>query len=334
MMYLPRRLWLSRLVKNSAKLENRGRRVIVILSSDTEFDPPSGSRTWGNRSTNALLDGLPRLLDLCDSFGARATFFCEGKLVEVMPETFRNLSAKHEVGCHSFAHEWLGVKPPPRWIPRSWELPVLSVPAKLQVFRRATEAIEKSIGMRPVSFKAPFNSIDNPSTLSLLNEAGFDADCSLPCYNTESFSHPIRPTPTRHASSRGLWLEGEMRIVEVPFMIRPRPLFLHPFDVREEIVDTVARGMALALETVDIQCRLDYLSGKDLSAIHITSHPWEFSQIRPWGGNGKTNTQRLASFLTELSNIYDAEFLTVSGFVRKWEEESCRLHSNIRSSTG
>ena len=327
LLYLPRQLWLLRILKQTAKFDVRGRKLIVLLSSDTEYDPPSGNGTWTKRSTRGLIEGLSRFLDLCDRFNIPATFFCEGKLAVELPELIHDLAKKHEVGCHSFAHEWLGTRPPPRWIQRRDELAVLSTVAKAQLLRLAAKSIEDTIGKKPRSFKAPFNSVDHPSTLALLNQIGFDTDSSLPSYNNESLLDPLQSVPPHHVSTHSLWAEGEMRLIEVPFMVRPRPLFFHPFDVREEVVDTVSRSMKLALEGVDIQCRIDWLLGKDSSVVHITSHPWEFSEIRPWGRQGQANADRLARFLNELSAVYDVEFLTVSEFTRIWEKKYCPQHS-------
>jgi len=294
------------------------RNVIIILSSDTEFDPPSHNDSWTNRRTKALLDGLPRFLELCDSYDAPATFFCEGRLVEEQPDLFRELTNKHEIGCHSYNHEWLGTRRPPRWIPLKEQLSVLPPAGKEAIIRRAAESIEGAIGMRPRSFKAPFNSVDHPSTLSLLDRVGFDSDSSLPCYNTASFTHPLHPTPCRRASAVDLWAAGDLNLIEVPFMIRPRPLFFHPFDIREEVIDTVSRSMKLALESVDVQCRIDSLSGRDFTFVQVTSHPWEFSEMGPWGGEGKANIDRLQRYLDELSRTYEVEFLTVTEFIGRW----------------
>ena len=331
-MYLPRRLWLSQIVKQTAKLDLHKQKIIVLLSSDTEFDPPDWDGSWRTRSTARLFDGLPRLLEICDRYKAQATFFCEGKLVEEAPDYFRNLAKDHEIGCHSFAHEWLGTKPPPRWIPRRDEFQVLSPGAKVQVLGRAAESIGKVTGRRPTSFKAPFNSIDHPSTLQLLEQVGFHSDSSLPCYNSQTFSGAFITTPTRHVSQCELWTEGAMNLIEVPFMVRPRPLFFHPFDTREEIMDTVARGMRLALESVEVQCRVDMASGRPFSPIHITSHPWEFSVVGPAIVHGRANAENLTRFLEEITTRYEVNFSTVNDFVEKWEREFCPTHSHKAAS--
>lgn len=326
-MYLPRNLCLSRIVKFTANVNFENWKLFVILSSDTEFDPPSGNATWQKRSTDGLLDGLPRLLELCDEYEAPATLFCEGKLVEEFPEMLNKLGKKHEIGCHSYAHEWFGTRLPPRWIPCREEFRVLTINEKQSILARAAKAIERHVGRKVRSFKAPFNSVDHPSTFRVLERTGFDSDSSLPCYDSRSFTHPLLPTPVRHTSANDLWRAGDMRLVEVPFMIRPRPLLFHPFDVREEVVDTIPRGMALALESVDVQCRIDHLSGKVFSMVHITSHPWEFARVKPWGEKGVENTKNLRSYIGNLLSLYDVEFVTVSDFTDRWKKQQCQPNS-------
>jgi peptidoglycan/xylan/chitin deacetylase (PgdA/CDA1 family) len=313
--------------KKTSHIETKGRKLAVILSTDTEFDPPPDDGSWWDRPTRGFLDGLPRFLEICDNFNAPATFFCEGKLVEQFPDIFRNLARSHEIGSHSYNHEWLGVRQPPRWIPCRNDLSVLSVNEKMKIIRKGINAIQVTIGIKPLSFKAPFNSVDHPQTLALLAKLGFGMDSSLPSYNNESFLHPLRPTISRHASETDLWEVGKLRLLEIPFSTRPRPMFLHPFDAREEVMDTVARGMKLAMASVDFQSRLDAMAGRSVTLMHVTSHPWEFSTMKPWGGDGKQNAERLVSYLNELTSYYDVTFFSVKGFSEKWKTEYYSNHS-------
>jgi peptidoglycan/xylan/chitin deacetylase (PgdA/CDA1 family) len=68
--------------------------------------PPNG----GRRVALTFDDGpdpvwTPRIADLLDAAGARATFFCVGRHVEAHPDIARRLvGGGHELGNHSFAH--------------------------------------------------------------------------------------------------------------------------------------------------------------------------------------------------------------------------------------
>ena len=189
------------------------------------------------------------------------------------------------------------------------------------------ESIHGVIGKRPRSFKAPFNSIDSPSAFILLERIGFETDSSLPSYDNKSLGR-FRAASTRHTSQSSLWSEGKMHLVEVPFTISPR--LPYPFDTSETLTQTLARGMRPALESVDIQCRIDSLSGRNFTVVHITTHPWEFCDARASNGNGQRNVESLHVYLEELSARYDVDFLTVSEFAKRWENECCSLHSTER----
>lgn len=315
-------------MKKTRELDRHARKLFIIVSCDTEFDPPSSGGSYKNRTTVGLLDGLPRFLGLCEHFDASSTLFCEGKLVKELPDLFKELAAHHEIGCHSYAHEWLGTKPPPRWIPSVAEFSVFPTAVKSEIIGRAVASIESAIGKKPKSFKAPFNSIDHPSTLTILEKCGFDSDSSLPCYNERSFLHPLLAAPPRHTSTQDLWNDGTMQLVEVPYVIRPQPLLFMP--TMQEVLDTLVRSPKVALEAVDNQCRMDAASGRDFTLLHVSTHPWEFSDIGPWG-KGKSTAERLERHLNQVSTLYDTEFLTVSEFTRRWENEYCTLHARLKT---
>ncbi len=47
----------------------------------------------------------PQVLDLLDTYGVKATFFCVGENVYKYPELFKQLSERgHRVGCHTYNH--------------------------------------------------------------------------------------------------------------------------------------------------------------------------------------------------------------------------------------
>ena len=49
---------------------------------------------------------IPRLLDLFDETGSRATFFVLGWVAEHQPALVREIAARgHEIACHGYGHE-------------------------------------------------------------------------------------------------------------------------------------------------------------------------------------------------------------------------------------
>ena len=84
----------------------------------------------------------PRVLDLLDAAGARATFFCIGRRVEACSEVAAEIVRRgHEVENHTWSHPHSFVWYPPAALRRE--------------IGRTQEAIERATGRRPAWFRAP-----------------------------------------------------------------------------------------------------------------------------------------------------------------------------------
>ena len=104
----------------------------------------------------ALSVGYPRILDLLDRLGLRATFFVEGWNGEHVPDRVRELQARgHEVGLHGWVHE--------PWA----ELDAGEAAALLD---RGLDAL-RSAGVEPAGFRAPGGS-RGAHTAALLADRG------------------------------------------------------------------------------------------------------------------------------------------------------------------
>jgi peptidoglycan-N-acetylglucosamine deacetylase len=120
----------------------RGSAALAVLSFDV--DAESAILARGRRyADHAMvmthqaygpLVGVPRLLELLDDFGLRATFFIPGLTADRYPQAVEQIAAAgHEIGHHSYSH-------------RS---PVdLGEAGERQDFERALEALERR-GVRP-----------------------------------------------------------------------------------------------------------------------------------------------------------------------------------------
>ncbi|ABG03181.1 polysaccharide deacetylase [Rubrobacter xylanophilus DSM 9941] len=100
---------------------------------------------------------LPRLLDLLDETGLRATFFVEGLNARLYPEALLEISGRgHEVACHGWRHEyWAGLSPA----------------EEARLLERSARELE-GLGLRPRGFRPPGGRL-NPASLDLLRERGF-----------------------------------------------------------------------------------------------------------------------------------------------------------------
>ncbi len=109
--------------------------------------------------------GVARILRLLDRHGIPATFFVPGHTAETYPDAVREIvAAGHEVGHHGYLHE----NP----------VGLASAEDERRVLARGLDALERTVGARPVGYRSP--SWDNsPHTVGLLLEHGFRYESSL-----------------------------------------------------------------------------------------------------------------------------------------------------------
>ena len=111
-----------------------------------------------------MTHGLPRMLDMLDEFGIKATFFVPGKTAETYPEAIREIALRgHEIACHGYEYENFGL---------------LSDDEQRQRIGKAVEAIEKACGKKPVGFRAPIGDL-MLSTLDIAREYGMTYSSDL-----------------------------------------------------------------------------------------------------------------------------------------------------------
>lgn len=100
---------------------------------------------------------LPRILDLLEETGLRATFFVEGLNAELYPEALRGLAdAGHEVAYHGWCHEtWSG----------------LDADDERDLLERGARAFA-DLGLRPAGFRPPGGEL-TPGSTHALRDLGF-----------------------------------------------------------------------------------------------------------------------------------------------------------------
>jgi peptidoglycan/xylan/chitin deacetylase (PgdA/CDA1 family) len=107
--------------------------------------------------------GVPRVLELLDRHGIRATFFVPGHTVESFPEATESiLEHGHEIAHHSYAHV------DPSGQTRDEEAADME---------RALDVLER-IGVKPLGYRSPSADLSG-ATLELVEAHGFVYDSSL-----------------------------------------------------------------------------------------------------------------------------------------------------------
>ena len=106
----------------------------------------------------------PRILDLLDDYGIKASFYIPGYVAETHEDLVRDIQRRgHEIGHHGYMHE------PPATLTREQEADVLD---------KGIGILERITGEKPLGYRSPSWELSEDS-LALLAERGFVYDSSL-----------------------------------------------------------------------------------------------------------------------------------------------------------
>ncbi len=146
-----------------------GARCAVALSFDSDHE--TQTLRWGHDSPGRLSTGqygarvgVPRILALLEKYGIKATFFVPAVAAMLYPDEQKRVIAEgHEIGIHSWIHEFNSQLPPA---------------AERDLQFRAAEVLEKITGVTPVGIRTPSWDFSQ-HTLSITREMGLLYDSSL-----------------------------------------------------------------------------------------------------------------------------------------------------------
>lgn len=164
----------------------------------------------------SLARGYPNLFALLERYRVRGTFFIEGWNGEHHPDAVGEVVRRgHELGMHGWVHEAWGT---------------LDAEHEADLAARATDALERAAGVRPVGFRAP-GGMRTAHTESILLQLGYAYDASL--------GDGMRPQrlPSGLAQVPFVW-PG----VDGFYYLRDRPA--GPEEVREAWLSALARTAA------------------------------------------------------------------------------------------
>ena len=140
---------------------------LCLITNDVETTSILNHRLRDKTGEYVLNQGMPRLLDLYDKYGVKATFFYTGHIAKLYPEVVKMAYQRgHEVGSHGLTHEV------------SLAFDVLSPEEQLSHLKQSKQILEDIIGDEVVSFRAPAARVDKGFP-NILHEAGFKIDSSV-----------------------------------------------------------------------------------------------------------------------------------------------------------
>ncbi len=186
---------------------------ICLITNDVETTSILNHKLRDKTGEYVLRQGMPRLLDLYDKYGVKATFFYTGHIAKLYPEVVKMAYQRgHEVGSHGLTHE----------VNQAFD--VLSPEEQLSHLKQSKQILEDIIGEEVVSFRAPAARVDKGFT-NILHEAGFKVDSSVSSQRFDmmfSFGalkklHWITaPRKAYFAKTENIFKKGDSDILETP----------------------------------------------------------------------------------------------------------------------
>ncbi|MGQ9680301.1 MAG: polysaccharide deacetylase family protein [Candidatus Bathyarchaeia archaeon] len=139
-----------------------GYKCCVFLSFDYDSSSATMWRTpldvvTQSRGRYAPKVAIPRILDLLERLGIKATFFTPGWTIDNYPDSVEEIRSRgHEIGGHGYAHE---------------RMTEISYEAEESVFERMMISMEH-IGVKPEGYRAPYWLVSD-RTIMHLKRLGF-----------------------------------------------------------------------------------------------------------------------------------------------------------------
>ena len=138
-----------------------------MITNDVETTSILNHKLRDKTGEYVLNQGMPRLLDLYEQYGVKATFFYTGHIAKLYPDVVRMAHQRgHEIGSHGLTHE----------VDKAFD--VMPPEEQLSHLKQSKQILEDIIGEEVVSFRAPAARVDKAFP-KVLQEAGFKIDSSV-----------------------------------------------------------------------------------------------------------------------------------------------------------
>lgn len=148
---------------------------LCLITNDVETTSIVNHRLSDETGRYVLEQGMPRLLDLYDQYGVKATFFFTGHIAQLYPQVVRMVQEQgHEVGSHGLTHE----------VSKAFD--VMPREEQLSHLKQSKQILEDITGTPVVSFRAPAARVSKDFP-SVLQEAGFMIDSSVSSQRLDMF---------------------------------------------------------------------------------------------------------------------------------------------------
>jgi len=207
-------------------------RCAVALSFDSDHETNElrdggksiGRLAWGQYGARV---GVPRILALLQRYGVKASFYVPAVAALTYPDEQRRVVAEgHEIGIHGWIHELNSVLP---------------YAAERDLMLRASDALERITGVRPVGLRTPSWDF-SPHTLRIEKEMGLLYDSSLMA-DEDCYELMLDGEPTGVIEVPVEWVRDDA----VYFMMN-RFQSLRPYTPPADVLDIFRRELDAAYE--------------------------------------------------------------------------------------
>ncbi|MEZ5851350.1 MAG: polysaccharide deacetylase [Hyphomicrobiaceae bacterium] len=210
-----------------------GARCAVALSFDSDHE--TQTLRWGHDSPGRLSTGqygarvgVPRILALLEKYGIKATFFVPAVAAMLYPDEQKRVIAEgHEIGIHSWIHEFNSQLPPA---------------AERDLQFRAAEVLQKITGVTPVGIRTPSWDFSQ-HTLSITREMGLLYDSSLMA-DDDPYELLENGAPTGIVELPVEWIRDDF-----PYLAMDRLGSARPYTPPSGVLEVFRREFDMAYET-------------------------------------------------------------------------------------
>ena len=186
---------------------------ICMITNDVETTSILNHKLRDKTGEYVLNQGMPRLLDLYEKYGVKATFFYTGHIAKLYPEMVKMAHRRgHEVGSHGLTHE----------VEKAFD--VMPPEEQLSHLKQSKQILEDIIGEEVVSFRAPAARVDKAFP-KVLQEAGFKIDSSVSSQRMDmmfsfgalkKLNWLTAPRKAYFAQEDNIFRKGDSEILEAP----------------------------------------------------------------------------------------------------------------------
>jgi polysaccharide deacetylase family protein (PEP-CTERM system associated) len=212
------------------------------------------NRAEWDRWPSRVVGNTHRCLDLCDEFGAQATYFVLGWVAQKFPGLVREIQERgHEIACHSF-----------------WHRPVYSLTPDTfrQDLRDARMATEDAAGVALAGYRAPSWSITRNClwALDILAEEGFTYDSSI-----FPIRHDLYGYPGAQRMPYEIQKSGQTLMEYPPATVR----------LLGRTLPAAGGGYLRIFPLAYTNWAIHRLAAEDGRAVVVYFHPWELDPEQP-----------------------------------------------------